>query len=154
MPLHFAYGSNMSRALMGARCPGAAALGTAELRDWRFIIGVEGYASMQPRSGATLRGVLWRLTPRDLAALNAYECIDGGVYLRRIMPVRHGTSLVPALAYVMRREGEGRPRPAYIHLVAAAAREWGLPESYIGELQRWEPSRWRGVYAKGTGELG
>jgi hypothetical protein len=30
--LHFAYGSNMSRALMGARCPGATALGSRRLR--------------------------------------------------------------------------------------------------------------------------
>ena len=31
MTLHFAYGSNMSRALMGARCPDATALGVATL---------------------------------------------------------------------------------------------------------------------------
>lgn len=144
----------MSRALMGARCPAAAALGTATLSHWRFIIGVEGYGSIAPRSGGIVRGVLWHLGPRDLAALNAYECLDRGLYLRRIVPVRHGRSLVPALVYVLRRSGEGKPRPAYIHLVANAAREWGLPQPYIEALQRWSPSRWRGARPKDTGEIG
>ena len=38
MTLHFAYGSNMSRALMQARCPRAEAIGTATLSGWRFLI--------------------------------------------------------------------------------------------------------------------
>ena len=38
MTLHFAYGSNMSRALMRARCPSAEALGVATLAGWRFVI--------------------------------------------------------------------------------------------------------------------
>ena len=38
MTFHFAYGSNMSRTLMGARCPGAVALGIATLSGWGFVI--------------------------------------------------------------------------------------------------------------------
>ena len=154
MTLHFAYGSNMSRALMRARCPTAAALGTATLQHWRFIIGVEGHGSIAPQPGGIVHGVLWRLASRDLAALNAYEGIDGGLYVRRIVPVRQGASLVAALVYILRRPGEGRPRPAYIHLVVAAAREWGLPEPYIETLRRWSPSRWSGARARDTGEIG
>jgi hypothetical protein len=154
MTLHFAYGSNMSRALMRARCPTAAALGTATLQYWRFIIGVEGHGSIAPQPGGIVHGVLWRLGPRDLTALNAYECIDCGLYMRRILPVRRGAGLLPALVYVLRRPGEGRPRPAYIHLVAAAAREWDLPEPYIETLCRWSQSRWSGARARDTGEIG
>jgi hypothetical protein len=154
MTLHFAYGSNMSRALMRARCPTAAALGTATLQHWRFIIGVEGHGSIAPQPGGIVHGVLWRLGPRDLTALNAYECIDCGLYIRRILPVRRGAGLLPALVYILRRPGEGRPRPAYIHLVAAAAREWDLPEPYIERLCRWSPSRWSGARARDTGEIG
>ena len=144
----------MSRAMMGARCPGATALGTATLHDWRFIIGVEGYASMVRQPGSIIHGVLWRLTPRDLAAVNAYERVDDGLYLRRIVPVRHGGRLVPALAYVLRRAGEGKPRPAYIDLVEAAAREWALPQSYISALRRRWPSRFGGTRARDIGEIG
>jgi hypothetical protein len=153
MTLHFAYGSNMSRALVGARCPGARALGTATLEHWRFIIGGEGYGSIAPRPGAIVHGVLWRVGARDIAAINAYENLASGLYIRRIVPVRHGASLLPALVYVLRRHGEGRPRPAYVHLVVEAARDWELPERYIDALQRWSPSGWRGTRAKDAGEI-
>ena len=49
MTLHFAYGSNMSRALMAARCRGAEAVGIAVLAGWRFVINPEGFGSIAPR---------------------------------------------------------------------------------------------------------
>jgi hypothetical protein len=153
MTLHFAYGSNMSRGQMGARCPGARALGTATLPHWRFIIGVEGHGSIAPRPGAVVHGVLWRVGPRELAAINAYESIDSGLYLRRIVAVRYQTSLLPALVYILRRPGHGTPRPGYVHLVIEAARDWGLPDRYVAALRRWSPSGWRGTRPKDTGEI-
>lgn len=154
MTLHFAYGSNMSRALMGARCPTATALGVATLAGWRFVINPDGLGSLAPHAGGLVYGVLWRLTPRDLAAINAYESVDTRLYLRRCLPVRFGSRRVAALVYVARRHGKGMPRPGYIEVVVEAAREWGLPGRYIGSLKRWSPSGWRGARAKDTGELG
>jgi hypothetical protein len=154
MTLHFAYGSNMSRALMQARCPAACALGTATLAGWRFVVTPDGVGSIATQPGAIVRGVLWRLTPRDLAAINAYEGLDSGLYLRRLLPVRHRERRAAALVYIARRPGEGTPLPGYIGLVVDAAREWGLPEAYIRSLQRWAPSRWRGARFKNTGEVG
>jgi AIG2-like family len=154
MMLHFAYGSNMSRALMARRCPDARALGVATLRGWRFIISIDAVGSIAPAAGAIVHGVLWRLSPRDLAAVNAYERLDSGLYLRKILPVRLGARHLPALTYVARRRGEGIGRPAYVHLVVGAAREWGLPEPYVRTLARWSPSGFCGVRGKDTGELG
>src|SRR5262245_53105094 len=152
--LHFAYGSNMSRLLMGARCPQAQALGIATLAGWRFVINREGFGSLAPRAGGRVHGVVWRLTPRDLAAINAYESVDSGLYLRRRIPVRCGERQLNTLVYITSQQGEGRARPGYIHLVVEAAREWSLPESYIRSLQRWSPSAWRGIRARDTGEVG
>jgi cation transport regulator ChaC len=152
--LHFAYGSNMSRQLMRARCPHAQALGVASLAGWRFVINCEGFGSIAPLPGGRVQGVLWRLSMRDLAAINAYESISSGLYLRRHLAVRLGTRRASALVYITRRGGEGRPRPAYIHTVVQAAREWKLPERYVRSLARWSPSAWRGVRAKDTGEVG
>jgi gamma-glutamylcyclotransferase (GGCT)/AIG2-like uncharacterized protein YtfP len=151
MTLHFAYGSNMSRALMRARCPGAAAFGTGVLEGFEFIIGVAGYASLERRPGTRIHGVLWRLGARDLAALNDYE---GDAYLRRVMGVRHAGGRSPALLYVMAWPGRGTPRPGYIQLVVEAARDWNLPQPYIDALRRWSRSSFAGAWAKGTGEIG
>src|SRR5438046_10679236 len=96
MTFHFAYGSNMSRALLGARCPGAVALGVATLSGWRFVINPDGVGSIAPHPGALLRGVLWRVTLRDLVALNAYEGGDTELYLRRVRPGRLGARRWPA----------------------------------------------------------
>jgi AIG2-like family len=154
MTLHFSYGSNMSRALMVMRCPDARALGIATLPGWRFVITTDGVGSIAPQPGGIVYGVLWRLSPRDLAAINAYESLDSGLYVRRVLPVQQEARRFAALAYVARWRGEGRARPAYVHVVVEAAREWGLPEPYIAKLQRWSPSGFRGVRAKDTGELG
>ena len=51
MTLYFAYGSNMSRALMRARCPTAREVGTATLAGHRLIITSDGYASVVPEPG-------------------------------------------------------------------------------------------------------
>jgi hypothetical protein len=154
MILHFAYGSNMSRVMMAMRCPGARAVGVATLRGWRFVITVDGVGSIVPRPGGVAYGVLWRLSLRDLAAINAYENLDSGLYLRGMLPVRHGAGQRRALVYVARRRGQGTPRPGYIDLVVEAARAWDLPATYVSNLKRWSPSGFRGTRAKDTGELG
>src|SRR5215470_863751 len=154
MTLHFAYGSNMSRGAMGARCPGATALGVATLAGWRFVINPDGYGSIAPHRGGIVHGVLWRLTPRDLAAVNAYENVEGGLYLRRMLAVAFRARSISALVYVARRQGQGTPRPGYIRLVVEAARDWRLPEPYIRSLQQWSPAGSIGARGKETGEVG
>ena len=139
---------------MLARCPGATALGTATLAGWRFIINPDGYGSIAPESGGVVHGVLWRLTARDLAAVNAYENVAGGLYVRRMLPVLHEGRRERSLVYVAVRQGEGTPRPGYIAIVVAAARDWGMPEPYVRSLMRWSPSALSGTRAKDTGEVG
>jgi gamma-glutamylcyclotransferase (GGCT)/AIG2-like uncharacterized protein YtfP len=152
--LHFAYGSNMSRAAMRGRCPGARALGIATLTGWRFIIAAEGYASVAPSAGSAVHGVMWTLTPRDLAALNAYENIAGKLYARRMLRVECQDSRRSALVYIARRQADGIPRPGYLEVVVRAARDWQFPEAYIRILQSWSRSGLAGALRKDTGEVG
>jgi gamma-glutamylcyclotransferase (GGCT)/AIG2-like uncharacterized protein YtfP len=153
MTVHFAYGSNMSRLHMRARCPGAQALGRATLSGWQFVINPDGYGSIVPQAGSVVHGVLWRLGVRGLAAVNAYENVAGGLYLRRTLAVCRDGHRGPALVYIAVRQGAGTPRPGYMALVVAAAREWELPEPYIRSLMRWSPSGWTGARMADTGEL-
>lgn len=135
---------------MDRRCPGARALGTARLDGWRFVITCDGYASLVRDPGARVHGVLWRLTPRDLAALNAYE---QSAYLHRIVPVRHGPMCRPALIYLAPERGGGKARPGYQELVVAAARDWKLPEAYVAGLARRIPG-FHGKLGVATGQMG
>lgn len=141
MTLHFAYGSNMSRALMVPRCRSAVEVGPAVLAGYRFFISADGYASVLPASGGVVHGLVWRLTERDRAALDAYEGIDAGLYQARSMTVQCGARRLNALVYVGRSRTPGRPKPGYLDLVLSAARDVNLPPAYVRSLARWASSR-------------
>ena len=153
MTLYFAYGSNMSRALMRRRCPAARELGPAALDGFRLLINDDGYATVVPFPGGRVEGVLWRLSPRDRAALNAYERTDIGLYRAVPMAVRAGAARVRALVYVARSRREGRPRPGYHALVVEAARDAGLPAPYVRTLVRLAPGGFAGVRPREIGEI-
>ena len=135
--LHFAYGSNMCAALMRRRCPGARLEGRAYLPDYRFIIMRSGYASVVAAPGGCVHGLLWRLTLRDVAALNAYENLDGGLYRAITVAVVAHCRRHAVLVYVGRGRARGRPRPDYLDIVTQAARDAGFPPHYLRSLARW-----------------
>jgi gamma-glutamylcyclotransferase (GGCT)/AIG2-like uncharacterized protein YtfP len=134
MPLYFAYGSNMERAGMASRCPQAQALGVARLAHYRFLF-ARRYSSIWPRRGSTVYGVLWRVSARDLAALDAYENVAGGLYRRATVTVRRGNEGLRAFVYVMPDPPFGRAPGNYQQSsVLRSAREWGFPVAYVDEL--------------------
>ena len=122
---------------MRQRCPTAREAGIAVLRNHRFVIMANGYASVIPAPGSDVHGVLWRIGPRDLAALDAYEDVAGGLYRHAMLPVVQNGATVKALVYRGNETREGRPRPGYMEMVSAAARECGLPQDYIAGLACW-----------------
>ena len=152
MTLYFAYGANMERAAMAKRCPAAQPRGPALLRGWRYVI-VDGYGSVAPAAGMNVFGVLWRLTPRDLSALNIFESLDSGLYRRAMLTVETGGQRVRALVYLGCRRGRRRPMPGYQERLVAAAQEWDLPERYVAELRRLVPG-YCGARPAETGEIG
>lgn len=152
MLLYFAYGANMSAVAMRHRCPDAQAVGQSVLEDFRFFVGREGWGSVRPSRGDDVHGVLWRLSPRDLAVLHAFELLHQGLYDIRRLPVLYEGKRVPALIYLLRRRASGRPRPGYIESIAAAARGWHLPEAYIRSVERWSPSGFAGARGIDVGE--
>ena len=153
MTLYFAYGSNMQRAAMARRCPGAQAVGPAALEGYKFFVGIDGWGSVKPQGGECVHGVLWRLTPRHIAALHAYELLHQGLYDVRYLPVRVGAQRRRAMIYLLRRRAPGRPKSGYVEMIAAAARGWKLPERYIHSVERWSVSRFTGPRVIDSGEL-
>jgi hypothetical protein len=151
--LHFAYGSNMDRAIMRKHAPSAAPVGVASLPNHRFVITADGYASVAPSPAQAVYGVLWRLNPRDRVTLDLWENLAGGMYRAESLPVRRPGSLRPALIYVARPRRAGRPKAGYVELVLAAARAWNLPPGYIASLQAWLPSQSLGAGTRNLKEF-
>jgi cation transport regulator ChaC len=152
--LHFAYGSNMDRAVMRRHAPCAEPIGVASLADHRFVITADGYASIVPARAETVYGVLWRLTARDRVALDRWEGVAGAEYRVRFLPVRRAAGRRLALVYVARPRPAGRPRAGYMELVIAAARARQLPADYIASLQVWLPARPLGAGSRNLKEFG
>ncbi len=138
MPLHFAYGSNMDAAAMARRCGKARALGRAFLPRHRFALMPDGFATIVRDPAATVAGVLWDLSFSDLAALDRYEGVAQGAYVKISSPVlREGAAPVRALVYVGAPERSAGPAPAdYMAKIVAAARAQGLSGEYVDFLRR------------------
>jgi gamma-glutamylcyclotransferase (GGCT)/AIG2-like uncharacterized protein YtfP len=151
--LHFAYGSNMHRAVMRRHAPAAEPVGAARLAGFRFVITMDGYASVEPARAHTVHGVLWRLTPGDRAALDIWENIAGGLYRAETLTVEQAGGRRPALVYVARPRPAGRPKPGYMEIVVAAARAGEMPAPYITFLEGWLPRRPLGAGHRKLGEF-
>jgi len=141
MPLYFAYGSNMDRVAMAARCPGATALGTARLVRHRFIVNTDGYAAVLRDPHRVVWGLLWDLALADIPALDRYESLATGLYTKTVQPVLAAAAGPRrALVYLARSSSPGAPRAGYMEDVVAAAAAADLPEAYRRELESWLPN--------------
>lgn len=139
MPLYFAYGSNMDRHAMAARCPVSKPLGVARLMRHRFVIAREGYASVIRDPRATVWGVLWDLALADGPALDRYESVASRLYVKVSQPVLTDAGPKRALVYVASSTAPGPPRPGYLEAILAAGQKEGLPAPYLKELARLLP---------------
>jgi gamma-glutamylcyclotransferase (GGCT)/AIG2-like uncharacterized protein YtfP len=137
MPLAFAYGSNLDREAMRARCPASEPIGPARLLGHRFIIMREGYASVVRDPRREVWGLLWNLDLADMPALDRYESLASGLYRKTFLPVVTSAGPRRALVYIARSREPGTPRPRYIATVLAAAQAAGLPPAYLKEIAAW-----------------
>ena len=140
MPLYFAYGSNMDAVALATRCPKARKLGVARLPRHRFALMSSGYATVRRDPRAEVHGVLYDLALSDVAPLDRYEEVDGGLYVKVIQPVlRDGGGAARALVYLGCDESDGLPLPGYMEMVVAAARAAPLPPAYVAMLEGFGP---------------
>lgn len=136
--LYFAYGSNMDARQMAYRCRGAESAGLAVLRGYRFLINQRGYATVVPDAKAVVHGVLWELTPGHERALDTYEAVAEGMYVKRDLPVeRPGQPACEALIYLANHFDPGPPRQGYLEKILFGAEAFGLPADYVDELRTW-----------------
>ena len=138
MPRHyFAYGSNMDPEQFGSRCPQSRVLGPATLADHRFIITARGYASIQPRIGSLVQGILAELTEVDEAALDYFEGVRHFIYRKESTVVGWDGREVTALVYVDNETAHGRPKPGYLERVLRGARYHCLTAEAVQEIEAW-----------------
>jgi Gamma-glutamyl cyclotransferase, AIG2-like len=134
MPLYFAYGANMSVEGMRGRCPRGRPLGVARLMRHRLTVMREGWLSATRDPRGCVHGVLWELALSDIGALDRFEGVGEGLYVKGVQPVVFAGGAKRALVYFGSNSGPGAARPDYLDEVIAAARAWRLPEADLAAL--------------------
>jgi hypothetical protein len=87
MPLYFAYGANMDVGAMARRCPRSEALGPGRLARHCLAVMREGWLTVARDPRSAVHGVLWDLALADVAALDRYEGMAQGLYVKLTQPV-------------------------------------------------------------------
>jgi gamma-glutamylcyclotransferase (GGCT)/AIG2-like uncharacterized protein YtfP len=135
----------MDREGMAVRCPGAVALGVACLKRHRFFIMREGYASVRRDPRGDVHGVLWELSLAHVRALDRFEELDRGLYVKLVQPVVMDKVSKKALVYVAASAEAGKPRQGYLEDVIAAAESWSLPAQHVAAMRMMLDSRGNGA---------
>lgn len=111
--LYFAYGSNINLHQMERRCPDATVVEPVVLEGYELLFRGNGsgygVATITPKEGSQVHGLLWRITPRDELALDFYE---GYPQLYEKQPVNvtiQSGAEITVMAYVMTQEKERLP---------------------------------------------
>jgi gamma-glutamylcyclotransferase (GGCT)/AIG2-like uncharacterized protein YtfP len=132
--LYFAYGSNMDLEQMAIRCPNAIALGTTRVEGYEFLINSRGVASIRPKPGASVEGVVFALTPECNAALDRYEGVRWNTYSRETIRDELGLEYLAYLA------SDQTPTPGndspYLRRIIAAAERFNLSPDTIEAVRR------------------
>ncbi len=120
---------------MARRCPRSRLLGRARLPRWRFVVLPSGFASVMPDPRASVHGALWDVPVSDIMALDRYEQVGQGLYVKKIIPVlREPFGSAPALVYVAAAPNQGAAWPGYLADIVAAAQALELAPAYLGYL--------------------
>jgi len=124
--LYFAYGANMHPDAMSWRCPKAQASQAVILRDWelRFY----SHATIEPKKGATVAGVLWEITEVCEQSLDAFEGFPN-YYTKRTW-IQDGRQF---FFYEMTSPKSGRPNQGYVLDIAESYAFWQLPQTLLTE---------------------
>ena len=121
---------------MASRCPRSKALGLARLLRHRLAIMREGWLTATRDARGEVHGVLWDVALADMRALDRYEGLAEGLYVKAAQPVTAAGGPKRALIYFGANAGPGVAQPDYIAGVLAAARRWELSAASIAQLER------------------
>lgn len=141
--LYFAYGSNLDAAQMRERCPTARVEARATL--YHHVLAFAGHsprwqgpvATAFPVPGRQLQGLLYRLTPDDLAALDRAEG-HPFVYERREKVVidEHGRRRRAQVYFLPDEEELGPPPAGYLAVLERAYDELGFDRPSLDQAAR------------------
>ena len=124
--LYFAYGANLHPEAMQWRCPEAQAQGAFILRDWELKF--YSHATIEPRKGSQVAGVLWEITEACEQSLDVFEGFPN-YYTKRTW-IQDDRQF---FFYEMTTPKSGSPSEGYVLDIAESYAFWQLPQTLLTE---------------------
>ena len=136
--LYFAYGSNINLNQMSYRCPDASVVGPVALENYELLFRRGGFATIAPKEGGKVHGLLWSLSPECERSLDHYEGFPR-FYDKRMVTVRDAEGrCLSVMAYIMdeRFREPMLPTDTYYNGILEGYRQNGLPVAALKKA--WE----------------
>lgn len=134
--LYLAYGSNLNVRQMRYRCPGAAVVGTTELKGYslRFRGSKSGnYLTVEKEKGGTVPVAVWAVSEENLKHLDMYEGYPT-FYRREKMKISLDGQTLEAIIYIMNDVGTyGWPSKSYMITCLEGYQNFRFKSRYLYE---------------------
>lgn len=134
--LYFAYGSNLDLEQMAQRCPDAEIVGPVRLENYELRFRGSGFATVAPKKGSTVHGLVWKITPNCEQSLDRYEGYPRH-YIKEAVTVQTADgSKIPVMAYIMAEpmcRQPALPYPRYYRAIQQGFEANGLPVESLEE---------------------
>lgn len=140
---YFAYCTLLDRAEMRKFCPGVGPGMIGSIIGWRVGFGSYGEAGpgggcqLFAAPGHTVHGLVYDLDDEEMSALDQISGVDKGYYRRIDLLVETGSGEpISAITYMIPDSGGPfHPTASYTEPILRGARDLGLPDEYIRELE-------------------
>ncbi|KAJ7991641.1 hypothetical protein DPEC_G00286000 [Dallia pectoralis] len=152
--MYFAYGSNLLKERLQLANPSAIFHTTGRLKDYRLNFGLQGeqvnrwhggVATIEPKEGEEVWGVIWRMDNKHLTNLDQQEQVDSGMYCPLEVMVMAGDGMtLLCRTYRMNNFYASLPSPQYKQVVCLGAQQNGLPMQYMRRLEEMQTNSYSG----------
>lgn len=131
----FLYGSFMDAKKLAENGLGPARCVTACLKNW--AIHFSPYATMRPRRGSEVWGVMCRLGLAELDKVYGRPLFNSHRYYPEAVVVRTAAGAqISALTYISHEKAAAKPGGDYLEAILRIARQRRFPKAYVGHLQK------------------
>lgn len=146
--LYFAYGSNLDLEQMAQRCPDAETVGPVRLENYELRFRGNGFATVTPKKGSVVYGLVWKITPNCEQSLDRYEGYPRH-YTKETVTVKDAAGAeLPVMVYIMAEpycRQPALPSPYYYRVIQRGFEANGLPvESLQAAWSRTIDEVWSG----------
>ncbi|XP_013405270.1 gamma-glutamylcyclotransferase [Lingula anatina] len=153
--LYFAYGSNLLKERILINNKSAVFKAVGHIQDWELTFAMfsqrwQGHvATILPVQRAQCWGVVWELDISDKQNLDNQEGVSRMVYKPiEVQVTCEDGSILECRTYELLRpleRGLGPPSPQYKNVIVSGARQNGLPQDYIAQLEAIEDNGYSGT---------